>query len=228
MTDDEFEALLTVAAIRAGELDYLADMPPDDELKRINHPSPRFQHRMQTMLRNPEAFFRKLHRPVYLRILRTAAVIVITCAVLLGAAMAVSPTVRAAVIDFVSSWFEDRTEYKVPDGTVGTGWTFEYIPEGFELVGDMEGETQISRFYFNSQSESLSITISTGQEAIDNEHSNFYQVTINGCKADVYEATDEVSDSIIVMYDDSAGVIVTLSAPISIGELTKIADNIHN
>ena len=226
MNDAEFEELLTAAAIRAGELDYLADMPSDAELKRINNPSPGFQRRMRAMLRNPRGYVRKLHKPVYLRVLRTAAAIFITFVILLGAAMVVSPTVRAAVIGFVSSWFEDRTEYKTPDGIVGTGWMFGYTPDGFTLSQTMDNQLQVVRVYTNDKSETIMITITTGQGIVDNEHSTFYQSAINGRVADIYEATVVNQNNIIVMYDDSEGVNITLTSSINIDELIRVAEGI--
>jgi len=225
MTEDEFEAMLAPALDRAAELDYL-DKLAASGCERLVEPPPQAQRRMRAMLRNPSAFARRLRRPLYLRVLRTAAVIILTCALLLGAAMAVSPTVRAAVIDFVSSWFSDRTQYNVPDGTVGTGWTFGYIPDGFELVDSMETDIQINRVYINDKSQGFIIAISTGQEVIDNEHSDFYQTSINGRAADIYEATSEDQNNMIVMYDDSAGVTITLTSVIGVDELIKIAEGI--
>jgi len=228
MTDAEFETRLVASLYRAAELDYMADIPSDDELDRIIQPSPKFQRRMRAMLKNPSGFVRSRQRPVYLRVLRIAAAIVISFVVLLSAAMVVSPTVRAAVVDFVRSWFEDRTEYKTQDVPVGTGWTFGYIPEGFELAGEMDIPTELVHQYVNSNdnSDSLMIIISTGQEMVDNEHSTYYQATIAGHAADIYESNDPLYPSMIVIYYDSAGVIITLDAFFNINELIKIAGNI--
>ena len=118
ISDAEFDILLTKAIYRAAKLDYCA-APTDDELDEIIHPSLRFRRRLKAMLSNHGRYIRSYRRPIYLRVLRTAAIFLIAFTVLLGAAMAVSPTVRAAVTDFVRSWFEDRTIYQTSD----TNWT---------------------------------------------------------------------------------------------------------
>jgi len=104
MTNEEFDKLLTASLYRAVELDY-ADMPSAAELDKIVQPSENFERKMKAVLQNPKKSVKNRQRPIYYKILRTAAAVLITFTVLLGTAMAVSPTVRAAVIDFVRTWF---------------------------------------------------------------------------------------------------------------------------
>jgi hypothetical protein len=225
--DTEFESRLTAALNKAAELDYM-NMPADEELEQIIQPSAKFQRRMRALFKNPSAYVKNQRRPLYMRILRTAAVFFITFTVILGAAMAVSPKVRAAVVDFVRSWFEDRTEYNTRPGIVISGWTFGYIPDGFDLVANTSDEFQIVRVFRNERSETIFINIRTGSGIIDNEHSTFYQTTINGRIADIYDGNAAEDDNIIVLYDDSSGTIMTLTSSIVIDELIKIAENIQN
>ena len=69
-TDEEFDELLTASLYRATELDYMADMPSDEELDKMIQPSLRFQRRMKALLRNPKRYIRSIRRPVYLKVLR--------------------------------------------------------------------------------------------------------------------------------------------------------------
>ena len=221
----DFDIKLTAALYRAAELDYV--MPPDDTLTRIIQPSQRFRRKINTLLRRASISPKRNQRkPIYLRALRTAAAILLVLTMMLGVAMTVSPTVRAVVIDFVRSWFSDRTLYQTSDGPIGDGWTIGYIPKGFELVGEIHHDIQLTHIYENETAEVIFIDISTGQGIVDNEHSVFSQVIINGHKADVYEGISQDDNNIIVMYDDTAGVIITLSSVFDINELIKIVENI--
>ena len=222
--DIEFEKRLTSALYRAAELDYTDTQ--DETLEHSVLPSLRFQRRMRGLVKSPTRYVKNQRRPIYIRVLRTAAAVLIIFTMTLGAAMAVSPTVRAAVVDFVRSWFEDRTEYKTTPGLLERDWTFGYIPEGFELEAEMENELQVFRVYSNINSERIFIDIGAGQGFIDNEHSVFYQLTINSSLVDVYESISEEYYNIIVIYDDFSGSIINIISSIDIDEIIKIAENI--
>jgi len=223
--DVEFEKRLTYSLYEAARLDYM-NVPSDDELERIVQPSPRFQRRMGALLRNPVRYVKTQNRPVYLRTLRTVAAVFVVFMMLLASTMVVSPTVRAAVIDFVKSWFEDRTEYNTPSGPIGGNWSFNYIPEGFSLVVETKNEIQIFLVYENKASEQIFIEIGAGQEAVDNEHSVSHQTTVNGRLVDVYNAVSAEYNNILVIYDAPTGVIIIVSSHIAVDELIKIAENI--
>jgi hypothetical protein len=224
--DASFDKLLTVALYRAAELDY-GDIPSDDELDLTIEPSQRFQRKMRDLLRNPNRHIRSQRRPLYLKVMRYAAAIFIAFTLLLGTAMAASPTVRAAVVNFVRTWFEDRTEYQIPGSELHREWAFGYIPDGFELIEEARNELQQFYVYQNTNSTNIFITISSGRQSVDNEHSDFYQMTINGNAVDVYESNDPQYHSIIVMHDEMYGVFITLNSEIDISELIKIAENIE-
>ena len=225
ISDEEFEQLIVTALYIVSEREC-AGAPSDEELEQLIQPSPHSQRRMNAIIRNPNKYIRNYRRPLYLKVLRNAAAVFIVITILLGAAMAVSPTVRAAVIDFVRSWFEDRTEYWTPDNPLDGNWSFNYIPQGFNKVMDMTNEIQIVQIYENEATTLISIEISAGQKAIDNEHSVFYQTVISGRTVHVYEAISTNYNSILVIYDKTEGVFITLTSPIPINELIRIAENI--
>jgi hypothetical protein len=225
ISDAEFDILLTKAIYRAAKLDYCA-APTDDELDEIIHPSLRFRRRLKAMLSNHGRYIRSYRRPIYLRVLRTAAIFLIAFTVLLGAAMAVSPTVRAAVTDFVRSWFEDRTIYQTSGHELDREWVFEYIPEGFELSDRIINEIKQFSVYQDSNGVYIFIIISSGKQTIDNEHSDFYQTRINGKAADIYESNVRAYPNTVLVYDDRSDVFITLVSEIDIDEIIKIAEHI--
>ena len=226
INDDKFEKLLTAALYRAGELDS-AEMPSDGELEHLIQPSLRFRIRMKSLLRNPNRYLRNQRRPVYMRVLRTAASAIIILAMLLGAAMAVSPTVRAMVIDFVRSWLPDRTVYEVPIQALDSQWSFGYIPEGFELLLHQDDETGSVRVYQNINAVTINIIISHGKQVIDNEHAEYYQTIINDRFTDVYESSNPDYPSAVMIHDRTSGVLISIISEISINELLKIVENIN-
>jgi hypothetical protein len=226
MDDLIFEKRLTAALYRAAELDCGTASPADAE----SSPTLKFQREMRALLRNPRRYIQNLRRPVYVRALRSAAAVFAAVAVLFGAAMAASPTVRAAVSELVRSWLVDRTRYDLTDKGLSLTpgeWTFGYIPEGFALIEDHQNEINITRIYQNSESKLIMLIVGTGSVVVDNEHSEYYQTKINGHTADVYESNTAAYPNNIVMYFESEHAIAALASEIEINELIKIGENIN-
>lgn len=106
MTDDAIlrNFLLDAAAVEFSA--ELSDTTPVDA-------SPRLRRQMTAMLNDPNDWAKRQHRPVWNRLARTAAVILLTCFLSLGALMAISPTVRAAVITWVRETYEHSVVYNL-------------------------------------------------------------------------------------------------------------------
>jgi len=226
MDDAEFEELLTKALYRAAELDA-EETPSDTELEELVKPSKKFQRKMRTLLRNPNKYAHNARRPTHVKIMRIAATFLITLTVLFTTIMAASPTVRAAVVNFVRTWFEDRTEYHVPHRDLHQDWTIGYIPEGFELVEEHYHVLQNIFIFENNDSVEIKIIISTGNQQVNNEHSEFYNTLINGNITDIYLSNDIEHPNIIVIHYIQEGVVITLISEIDVSELIKIAENIY-
>jgi len=222
INDVELDGILISALYRAAELDY-GDISSDDEL---NMPSARFQRKSRALLRNPMRYIRNLRRPIYLKALRGVAAAVIAFVLLLGVAMTVSPTVRAAVTNFVRSWFEDRTIYtSIGDAFVGE-WVFGYIPDGFELEYELTSENLIFRVFGNEYGQYLFITISASAITLDNEHHEYFETMINGHFASAYqELTGEHPNNLVIFFE-SQGTFIVLSSELAVDELIRIAENI--
>jgi len=226
--DVKFDRLLTAALYRAAEIDY-GDIPSDEELEQILHISPRYKSKMKLLFNKRKNAAQKQKRPIIAKIMQTAAVILVTFSILLGTLMAVSPTVRAMVVDFVRSWLEDRTEYYTPSQNFDPNkeWVFEYIPEGFELIDSYKTDLHLFNVYKNPEDTLLMIFISDGKQIIDNEHSIFSQSELeNGNLIDIYESNDPDYPNNIVIFDASANLLITITSEVSIDELIKIAENI--
>jgi hypothetical protein len=198
--DTEFDARLTAALYRAAELDYEEQFGGD--------------------------YVRNRRRPPHMRAFRNAAAVFAMVAVLFGATLAVSPTVRAAVSNFTRSWFADRTRYTVTGPDVIGEWTFGYIPEGFELVHEADSELSIFHVYENEKAELVIISISAESTIVDNEHYDFYQMTVSGYPTDVYESNDPLYPNMLVVYKGEEAVIIAIISEIDVNELIKIAEGI--
>ena len=222
--DIEFEKRLTAALYRAAELDYDI-MPSDDDLEQIVSTSPRFRRKMKSLLSNSHRYINRQRRPNYLRVLRSVAAVFILLVVILSTIMAVLPPARAAVKDFVRSWFSDRTEYETTPDITDIELSFAYIPDGFKLVTE---HSALNKFYFyeNDDLMSISITISSEKHVVDNEHAKYYNTIINNREVDIYESTNPQYPTTILVYEEMSDTIIVIVSEIDITELIKIAENI--
>ena len=232
MNDDEdkFDKRLTSALLRTAELDYCAGLPPVEELDRLVIPSKGFRRRMAKMLKNPIVYIRNQKRPPYLRALRAAAMIVLVLSVLLGAAM-LNPTARAYIIRVVRTVFSGYNTYTYSEKTgksIRTDWEFGYIPEGFELVVQ---DITVDRSYYEYENVDKAYFIiliggDSGTIYLDNEHTDFYQLEIQGETADIYKALDGYKMNSIVWYREAHDVIILIVGMLDINECIYIAENI--
>jgi len=224
--DYQFDELLTSALYHAAELDY-GDLPTDDELDLLVQPSAQFQHKMSALLRNPSKYVRSRQRLVYLRVMRNVAAVFVVISILFSVTLAVSPTVRAAVVSFVRTWFADRTEYTTPENALVHEFEFAYIPEGFELTERIESEVLLVFHYKDAQDMLISVFITGGKLVVDNEHSEFSQTIISGRTVDYYESNDPDAPNMLIIFDETHDMFITLVSSISIDELERIAKHIE-
>lgn len=75
-------------------------------------PSARYRRSMGRMCRNPLKWLRDRERPVWRRALRQAAMIALVIAIGFGVLMTTVPPVRAAVLQWVTEWYETHIVYR--------------------------------------------------------------------------------------------------------------------
>ena len=109
MTDQELDTLMRRVLLDSLKLDL--EGATGNELPF--EPTPRYQRQMTAMLADPLKWARKRARPVWKKAIQKVAVILLVFSLSLGSLMAVSPTVRAAVIRWVTEWYEMHVTFRV-------------------------------------------------------------------------------------------------------------------
>ena len=75
--------------------------------------SDRFRWQMLHMLSNPNKWAKEQHQgSAWTRCLQGVAVFFLICSVAVGSIMVVSPTARAAIITWVTEWYESSVIYR--------------------------------------------------------------------------------------------------------------------
>lgn len=225
MNDKQFNNLLIEALNRAAEIDYM-DSLSDDEIDKLVQPSPHFKNKMKNLLYNPNRHKRIKQETICLRVAKIAAAVVLIATVLFGATMAVLPTSRAWFMNFIRSWYEDRTVYVTPASEIDREWNFGYIPEGFELADKIDLELELVYVFKNEYSSYIHIFISSGGMSVDNENAVFSSITANERTIDIYESISHEHPNIVVLHYEHFGGNITIISEIEIERLIEIAKNI--
>lgn len=180
---------------------------------------PAFSHRylrqQQRLLADPLGWARRTVRPLWKKALQSAACVLLACAVTLGGLMAVSPTVRAAVLNWLREISGNTITYFSPNRTeaetLPSNWRITWLPEGWELqeVSDFgwkyreaEGRGSLQFACFSPSDSQLTTNVS----GADNPEEVHGTIQIQGHTADYY-VTDQ---SRVLVWENEVGYLLML------------------
>ena len=194
MTDQELDTLMRRVLLDSLKLD--AESTASGEL--AFEPTPRYQRQMAEMVKDPLKWERRRARPLWKNVAQKAAVILLVFSLSLGSLMAVSPTVRAAVVRWVTEWYETHIVYRY-SGEQITGEMPQYeitdLPEGYAEVESkrIEWPEYISFTYYNPNKENdqgiifdYTYMSQGGMADFVTEDSETISVTVNGLKGQLF------------------------------------------
>ena len=130
MTDLELDKMLQRVLLDA--------LKSDERQESITTPpfTPSSQHlrKMRSMCKDPIKWLHKLERPVWRRVLHHVAMILLVISIGFGSVVITVPSVRAAVIRWVTEWYETHIVYRysgepTPDGL--SEYEITVLPDGF-------------------------------------------------------------------------------------------------
>ena len=229
MTNDE---LLRNALLDAAAAEFAAELSDTSPAEA----SARLLRSMRAMLNDPNGWARRRRRPVWQRLARAAAMILLALSLSLGALMAASPTVRASVVRWVRETYErsvnyrffGKTETSLPD------YAPTWLPEGF--VPDEREKTDEAVFsaYHDAvggggftfdyciASEDMQIQIA----GYDNEIAPApEECFVNAYTADYYPAGASGTNNLVWM-DETRGILFTISSTLEKDVILHIAESV--
>lgn len=106
--------------------------------------SPRYRKSCLRMLANPRGWAKRFSRPLWKKTLQTAVCILLTFTLALGALMGISPTVRAAVMNWFREIREGVVSYTSHESTeqlTPSVWRPTWVPEEFVLRDILTSES---------------------------------------------------------------------------------------
>ena len=233
MTDAEFEDMVRSALLEATRREYAHILEADD-LPAPDY-SPRFLRWQEKFLADPFGYVKRKARPLWKKVGRAAACLLVAAGVAFGGVLVFSPQARAWVAQVIAEWRETHTKFTFtgeprPGADVGV-WRPSYVPDGFEEIDRLDLERVGYIVYEDSDGVSIRFTYrllnGSGSFSNDNEHSDYYQTTINGNPADLFISTQAGKRSFLIWSDEDVGTAYKLSSEIDYNELITMAESVE-
>ena len=222
---DEREALLRRALMEANLTDYAAVPAEEPEF------SSRYLRRRARLLADPFRWAKKRARPLWRRAVQSAACAALACAVALGAAMAVSPTVRAAVLGWLRELAGPGVHYSSTAEAAPSAepprWRPVGLPEEWRLYSiSTPGLGRAVTWYYRNGEARLTFDCwsggSVGATLSHDAEAAWEAAAVNGRPADFYR--DEAGN--LLVWEGADGVLFQLQAPLDRAELEEIAEGV--
>ena len=233
MTDQELDTLMRRVLLDSLKLD--AESTASGEL--AFEPTPRYQRQMAAMVKDPLKWERRRARPLWKNVVQKAAVILLVFSLSLGSLMAVSPTVRAAVVRWVTEWYETHVVYRF-SGEQLSGEMPQYeitdLPKGYVEDERVDWPTYISIIYRKANDENAPWIylryVYMQQGTVNNigtEGADIIPVTVNGIEGQLYLARNpDESDSTITWIDPDKNIAFVVDAALDADSILHIAESV--
>lgn len=185
-----------------------------------------FRRKMEALLR------RQRRRSVQHTVWRYAAALLLTVTLTFGAVMAVSPQARAAVVQWVRTVYENSIVYRffnpAPQGALPR-YELTWLPEGFTETDAYVSQHGCGFLYMNENTEQgiafdySSMRDGTATTITPEEGCTISHTEINGMLADFYQMANDNETNVLVLVDEKADIIFTISANIDKDSIFNIA-----
>mgnify|MGYP000156934100 FL=1 len=233
MTDRELDRMMQRVLLDAIKRDCEKETDDVPAFKPTRH----YQRQIAAMLKDPLKWERRRARPLWKNVAQKAAVILLVFSLSLGSLMAVSPTVRAAVVRWVTEWYETHVVYRF-SGEQITDEMPKYevtnLPEGYAEIERVEWPSYVSIIYQNVNDESASwiylqyIYMQQGASGnFEIENADIIPVTVNGLEGQLYLNRDaEGADSTITWIIPDEDILFAVSAALNTDDILHIAESV--
>ena len=216
MTEQELDKFMQRILIDAVKKD--TEVAADATLQFC--PSTKYQHSIHEMLKNPVKWAKKKERPIWKAALQKVAVLLVVLSLSLGSLMAVSPTVRATVIEWVTELYEDLIVYRYFGEDIYEEmpkYGIEAITQGYtETIRDVFSAT-VSVVYESSEGgDMICLTYTSMQQGATNQfvpgNDDIISVKVNEMSGTLFVPQDPQSSKVITWIDEDANLQFILSA----------------
>ena len=229
MTDQELDTLMRRVLLDSLKLD--AESAASGELSF--EPTPRYQRQMEAMVKDPLKWERRRARPLWKNVAQKAAVILLVFSLSLGSLMAVSPTVRAAVVRWVTEWYETHIVYRYSGEDISGEMPYYEIsglPQGYtEIIRDIY-EASVSVVYESPSGDMICFDYTHMQQGAANiiapGDDEILDVTVSGIQGQFFLPHDPADAKTITWIDADSNLQFVVKAFCSETDILHIAESV--
>lgn len=235
MTDNELDQLMQRVLLDA----IKSDCEKENNVVPSFEPSLRYQRSLAAMIADPLKWAHKRTKPLWKKVLQKVAIVLIIFSLSLGSLMVVSPSVRAAVVNWVTEWYETHVTYRyfgAPTVEAMPQYEITALPNGYEedISQRITGVNYTGIVYINKVNTSeppiyFDYTYMQQGTAYDQiaDNSIVSHITINGMKWDLYLSKNtDVSDTTITWIDSEHNIQFSIDAMLSESSILHIAESV--
>lgn len=233
MTDRELDRMMQHVLLDAIKRDCEKETDDVPAFKPTRH----YQRQIAAMLSDPLKWAQKRARPLWKNVAQKIAVILLVFSLSLGSLMAVSPTVRAAVVRWVTEWYETHVVYRFSGEQIADEmpqYEVTDLPEGYAETERVEWPSYVSIIYQNVNDENASwiylqyIYMQQGASSnFEIENADIIPVTVNGLEGQLYLTRDtEGADSTITWIVPDENMLFAVSAALGADDILHMAESV--
>lgn len=231
MTDRELDGLMRRVLLDSLKLDW--DKKPETPFA----PSAGYRREISAMLADPLAWERKKARPLWKTAARRAAIVLLVISLGLGGILAASPAVRAALVQRIIEWYEDRVVYRYTGADIAGAmprYEITELPEGYAEVEDerIEWPMQTNIMYRNEETgKMIYLDYFYMQQGVVNafvlDGEEVIPVTVNGLEGQLFLEKDwENRRSTVTWIDPDNNLQFNLHAYLNKEDILHIAESV--
>ena len=229
MTDQELDTLMRRVLLDSLKLD--AESTASGEL--AFEPTPRYQRQMAEMVKDPLKWERRRARPLWKNVAQKIAVILLVFSLSLGSLMAVSPTVRAAVVRWVTEWYETHIVYRYSGEDISgemPHYEISGLPQGYtEIIRDVY-EASASVVYESPNGDMICFDYTHMQQGAANiiapGDDEIIDVTVNGIQGQLFLPHNSENAKTITWIDADSNLQFVVKAFCSETDILHMAENV--
>lgn len=195
--------------------------------------TPRHQRQMAAMVKDPLKWERRRARPIWKNVLQKVAVILLVFSLSLGSLMAVSPTVRATVVRWVTEWYETHIVYRYSGEDISGEMPYYEIsglPQGYtETIRDVY-EASASVVYESLSGDMICFDYTYMQQGAANiiapGDDEIIDVTVNGIQGQLFMPHDSEAAKTITWIDADSNIQFVVKAFCSETDILHMAESV--
>lgn len=195
--------------------------------------SAHFRRQMRSMVKNPARWARQRHTPLCKQVAQTAAAVLIACSLALGSVMAASPTARAAILEWVTEWYESSVIYRFfgePTFESMPRYEIMELPTGYRYADLLELLNDIEIIYESELGDVIRLEYMRVEEGsaivIDTENMSVTGIEIDGCPGHLYMSTTEDQSNCITWYDSQCNIQFSIDGFFDRDALIEMAESV--